>query len=149
MSRVARSLKLTRNLATSRQFLMSSFGSKATADSTQEAAVPAVPISSVAAADAQQRAADIVANARDVRARIDEMCASVGRDPSSVTLIPVSKTKPAEDIRALYDAGFRHFGENYFQELVEKAGELPRDIHWHFIGHLQSSKVCICVCACV
>ena len=122
---------------------MSSFGSKATADSTQEAAVPAVPISSVAAADAQQRAADIVANARDVRARIDEMCASVGRDPSSVTLIPVSKTKPAEDIRALYDAGFRHFGENYFQELVEKAGELPRDIHWHFIGHLQSSKVCI------
>jgi len=86
------------------------------------------------------RLADIIANAQDVRKRIDDQCASVGRDPSSVTLIPVSKTKPAEDIQALYDAGYRHFGENYFQELVDKAATLPKDIHWHFIGHLQSSK---------
>jgi pyridoxal phosphate enzyme (YggS family) len=84
--------------------------------------------------------ADIVANAHDVRKRIDDHCATIGRDPHSVTLIPVSKTKPAEDIQALYDAGYRHFGENYFQELVDKAALLPKDIQWHFIGHLQSSK---------
>jgi len=87
-----------------------------------------------------ERLADIVANAHDVRKRIDAHCASIDRDPCSVTLIPVSKTKPAEDIQALYDAGYRHFGENYFQELVDKAAVLPADIHWHFIGHLQSSK---------
>ncbi|MDP4262962.1 MAG: YggS family pyridoxal phosphate-dependent enzyme [Bacteroidota bacterium] len=59
----------------------------------------------------------------------------------NVTLVAVSKTKPVEDIRALYDLGQRDFGENYVQELVEKAGQLPKDIRWHFIGHLQSNKV--------
>ena len=92
------------------------------------------------AAAVTARLADIVANAQEVRKRIDDHCATIGRDPHSVTLIPVSKTKPAEDIRALYDAGYRHFGENYFQELVDKAAVLPKDIKWHFIGHLQSSK---------
>ncbi len=58
-----------------------------------------------------------------------------------VTLVAVSKTKPASDIQALYDAGQRDFGENYVQELVEKEVLLPTDIHWHFIGHLQSNKV--------
>ncbi|MEN9952861.1 MAG: hypothetical protein RLZZ520_1129, partial [Bacteroidota bacterium] len=58
-----------------------------------------------------------------------------------VTLIAVSKTKPEEDIQALYDAGHRDFGENYVQELVQKQAELPKDIRWHFIGHLQSNKV--------
>ena len=82
----------------------------------------------------------IVSNARQVRRLIDEHCESIGREPSSVSLIPVSKTKPVEDIQALYDEGFRHFGENYFQELLEKAANLPDDIQWHFIGHLQSSK---------
>jgi pyridoxal phosphate enzyme (YggS family) len=58
-----------------------------------------------------------------------------------VTLIAVSKTKPASDIQALYDLGHREFGENYVQELIEKAPLLPADIHWHFIGHLQRNKV--------
>ncbi|MEX6687159.1 YggS family pyridoxal phosphate-dependent enzyme [Danxiaibacter flavus] len=58
-----------------------------------------------------------------------------------VTLVAVSKTKPVEDITALYEAGQRDFGENYVQELLEKEGKLPKDIHWHFIGHLQSNKV--------
>ncbi|HVX50967.1 MAG TPA: YggS family pyridoxal phosphate-dependent enzyme [Chitinophagaceae bacterium] len=56
-------------------------------------------------------------------------------------LVAVSKTKPAEDILALYDAGQRDFGENYVQELVDKQAQLPGDIRWHFIGHLQSNKV--------
>jgi pyridoxal phosphate enzyme (YggS family) len=58
-----------------------------------------------------------------------------------VTLVAVSKTKPAADIEALYALGQRDFGENYVQELVEKQAILPADIHWHFIGHLQSNKV--------
>lgn len=57
------------------------------------------------------------------------------------TLIAVSKLKPVADIKALYDMGHRDFGENYVQELVEKAAQLPKDIRWHFIGHLQSNKV--------
>lgn len=57
------------------------------------------------------------------------------------TLVAVSKTKPVEDIRALYDLGHRDFGENYVQELVQKHEQLPKDIRWHFIGHLQSNKV--------
>ena len=58
-----------------------------------------------------------------------------------VTLIAVSKTKPVEDLQVLYDAGHRDFGENYVQELVQKQAVLPKDIRWHFIGHLQSNKV--------
>jgi PLP dependent protein len=57
------------------------------------------------------------------------------------TLVAVSKTKPAADILELYDLGQRDFGENYVQELVDKEAALPKDIHWHFIGHLQSNKV--------
>lgn len=59
----------------------------------------------------------------------------------NVQLVAVSKTKPNEDIQALYALGQRSFGENYVQELVDKAASLPADIHWHFIGHLQSNKV--------
>lgn len=58
-----------------------------------------------------------------------------------VTLVAVSKTRPAEDIRVLYDLGHRDFGENYVQELLGKQGALPEDIRWHFIGHLQTNKV--------
>ena len=58
-----------------------------------------------------------------------------------VTLVAVSKTKPVEDIKELYDLGHRDFGENYVQELVQKAEQLPKDIRWHFIGHLQTNKV--------
>jgi PLP dependent protein len=57
------------------------------------------------------------------------------------TLVAVSKTKPAEDIFELYNLGQRDFGENYVQELVDKYEQLPKDIRWHFIGHLQSNKV--------
>ncbi|HEY5406642.1 MAG TPA: YggS family pyridoxal phosphate-dependent enzyme [Ginsengibacter sp.] len=58
-----------------------------------------------------------------------------------ITLVAVSKTNPAEDILELYDLGQRDFGENYVQELTEKYEQLPKDIRWHFIGHLQSNKV--------
>lgn len=56
-------------------------------------------------------------------------------------LLAVSKTKPAEDILALYELGQRDFAENYVQELMEKQARLPKDIRWHFIGHLQTNKV--------
>jgi PLP dependent protein len=59
----------------------------------------------------------------------------------NVTLVAVSKLKPIEDLQALYALNHRHFGENYVQELVEKQEALPKDINWHFIGHLQSNKV--------
>lgn len=61
--------------------------------------------------------------------------------PEQVTLIAVSKTKPVSDLQAAYDAGQRHFGENKVQEMVEKAAQLPSNIHWHLIGHLQTNKV--------
>jgi len=65
-----------------------------------------------------------------------EQCKSAG-----VKLIAVSKTKPIEDILYLYNLGHRDFGENYVQELTAKQAELPQDLRWHFIGHLQSNKV--------
>lgn len=61
--------------------------------------------------------------------------------PPSVELIAVSKTKPVEAIQEAYAAGQRHFGENKVQELVDKQTQLPADINWHLIGHLQSNKV--------
>ncbi|MCH2230505.1 MAG: YggS family pyridoxal phosphate-dependent enzyme [Crocinitomicaceae bacterium] len=61
--------------------------------------------------------------------------------PKNVTLVAVSKTKPIEMIQELYDTGQRIFGENKVQELVEKNEQLPNDINWHLIGHLQSNKV--------
>jgi len=60
---------------------------------------------------------------------------------SKITLVAVSKTKLVEDIIELYDLGHRDFAENYVQELVDKAEHLPKDIRWHFIGHLQTNKV--------
>ena len=62
-------------------------------------------------------------------------------ESAKATLVAVSKTKPIEAIKELYEIGHRDFGENYVQELVEKQNQLPPDIHWHFIGHLQSNKV--------
>lgn len=78
-----------------------------------------------------------------VRERIASACAAARRDPSTVSLVAVSKTQPAEAVREAYDAGQRLFGENYVQELAEKAAalsELP-ELTWHFIGHLQRNKV--------
>jgi pyridoxal phosphate enzyme (YggS family) len=77
---------------------------------------------------------DLAANLSDVQRRIN------GR----ATLVAVSKTKPAEAVRALYALGQRDFGENYVQELCDKATALAEscpEIRWHFIGHLQSNKV--------
>lgn len=61
--------------------------------------------------------------------------------PFNARLVAVSKIKPVSDILALYEAGQRIFGENYVQELADKETQLPKDIQWHFIGHLQSNKV--------
>jgi len=61
--------------------------------------------------------------------------------PANVTIVAVSKTKPISDIQEAYHFGVRDFGENYVQELVDKYEALPKDIRWHFIGHLQSNKV--------
>ena len=62
-------------------------------------------------------------------------------ESQAITLIAVSKTKPIEDIQEMYDLGHRDFGENYVQEMTDKQAVLPKDIRWHFIGHLQSNKV--------
>jgi len=58
-----------------------------------------------------------------------------------VQVLPVSKTKPVEDLMSAYEYGVKCFGENYVQELMDKASIMPKDIEWHFIGHLQSNKV--------
>ena len=65
----------------------------------------------------------------------------MGRDPKEVTLIAVSKTKPVEMLKEAYDAGSRCFGENKVQEIMDKYPQLPSDIQWHMIGHLQRNKV--------
>lgn len=77
-----------------------------------------------------------------VRGGIAEACAAAGRDPSEVHLVAVSKTHPPDAIRAAYAAGQRNFGENYAQELRDKAralADLP-DLRWHFVGRIQSNK---------
>lgn len=76
-----------------------------------------------------------------VRKNILKACEKAGRDPESVKLIAVSKTKPAEDIEEIYSLGQRDFGENKVQELSQKIEILPDDIKWHLIGHLQHNKV--------
>ncbi|XP_073124347.1 uncharacterized protein [Henckelia pumila] len=78
---------------------------------------------------------------RSVLQRVNKAADLSGRASDRIRLVAVSKTKPAPLIRQVYDAGHRHFGENYVQELVEKAPQLPDDIEWHFIGNLQSNKV--------
>ncbi|MEX1126493.1 MAG: YggS family pyridoxal phosphate-dependent enzyme [Acidimicrobiia bacterium] len=72
--------------------------------------------------------------------RIGTAARRSGRDPSDITLVAVSKSKPISDIRHLYEIGHRDFGENRAQEMAEKAGALPDDIRWHFIGALQTNK---------
>ncbi len=80
-------------------------------------------------------------NLIQVQENINQACRKAGRDPSEVTLIAVSKTKPVSMIETVYEAGVREFGENKVQELTEKYELLPKDIHWHMIGHLQRNKV--------
>lgn len=78
---------------------------------------------------------------RSVRERIRQAALRAGRNPEEVTLIAVSKTKPAEMIQEAYGCGQRVFGENRVQELTEKLTALPQDISWQLIGHLQTNKV--------
>ncbi|RHZ01344.1 hypothetical protein DYB37_009905 [Aphanomyces astaci] len=82
----------------------------------------------------------VARNLQHVRQRISDVLA-VSPWKQQCTLVAVSKTKPVADIEVAYGLDQRHFGENYIQELVEKAPVCPSDIQWHFIGHLQSNKV--------
>ena len=78
---------------------------------------------------------------KQIRSQISNAELAYNRRPGSVLLLAVSKTKPAEDIAAAYQAGQRHFGENYLQEALRKQQELGAyDITWHFIGPIQSNK---------
>ncbi len=83
----------------------------------------------------------VAENYRYVLKKVEEACARSGRDPKDVTLIAVSKTKPIEMIEEAMEAGARVFGENKVQELCDKYEQLPKDLHWHLIGHLQRNKV--------
>ena len=80
-------------------------------------------------------------NIKHVEEKIDAACKKSGRKPEDVTLIAVSKTKPVSMLKEAYDYGCRDFGENKVQELVDKWEQLPKDIRWHMIGHLQRNKV--------
>jgi len=82
---------------------------------------------------------DVAAGLARVRERIAAACARAGRDPASVRLVAVSKTKPVEMLRAAQAAGQAIFGENYAQDLREKADALA-GVEWHFIGALQTNK---------
>lgn len=83
----------------------------------------------------------IVRNLEEVEERIQKACERAGRKRSEVTLIAVSKTKPVSMLEEAYQQGIREFGENKVQELTEKYECMPKDIHWHLIGHLQRNKV--------
>lgn len=85
------------------------------------------------------RALELVQNYTKINDNVQEYAKQHSSKP--VRLVAVSKLKPSSDIMSLYNHGIRHFGENYVQELITKANELPKDINWHFIGSLQSGKV--------
>lgn len=80
-------------------------------------------------------------NLENVLQKIEAACERAGRSRTDVTLIAVSKTKPLEMLHEAYELGTREFGENKPQELKEKFPEMPPDVHWHMIGHLQRNKV--------
>ncbi len=80
-------------------------------------------------------------NLKKVQENIILAAKRAGRNPDDITLIAVSKTKPAEMIKEVYDCGVREFGENKVQEILQKSEFLPPDISWHMIGHLQRNKV--------
>ena len=80
-------------------------------------------------------------NLVQVSENIKKICEKVGRKPEEVRLIAVSKTKPIEMLLEAYEYGCREFGENKVQELVDKYEQMPKDVKWHMIGHLQRNKV--------
>jgi hypothetical protein len=83
----------------------------------------------------------VAGNLKQIEERIRTAAQRVGRNPDSVRLVAVSKTQPAEAVKAALAAGQQIFGENYVQEFLEKAQQLPESVEWHFIGSLQSNKV--------
>ena len=83
----------------------------------------------------------ISSNLVQINQRINAAAQQAGRDPASVRLVAVSKTRPAADIVEAFQAGQTIFGENYIQELVPKLAEVSEPVQWHMIGHLQSNKV--------
>lgn len=76
-----------------------------------------------------------------VQKNIQDACKRSGRSPKDVTLVAVSKTKPVSMLKEAYDAGQRIFGENKVQEITDKYDQMPSDVQWHMIGHLQRNKV--------
>jgi pyridoxal phosphate enzyme (YggS family) len=87
------------------------------------------------------RPEELLQTLHGIQSQIEDACLSAGRAKTSCQLLPVSKTKPISDLRILYDAGIRAFGENYVQEALEKMATLDHgDIEWHYIGHIQSNK---------
>ena len=80
-------------------------------------------------------------NLANVEKNIEQACKNAGRSRDELTLIAVSKTKPVEMLQEIYDENIRDFGENKVQELCSKMEQLPSDIRWHMIGHLQRNKV--------
>ena len=80
-------------------------------------------------------------NLANIEKNIEQACKNAGRSRDEVTLIAVSKTKPVEILQEIYDENIRDFGENKVQELCSKMGQLPSDIRWHLIGHIQRNKV--------
>ena len=76
-----------------------------------------------------------------VEEKITEACKRAGRAREEVTLIAVSKTKPLEMLQEIYDENIRDFGENKVQEMCDKIENMPSDVNWHMIGHLQTNKV--------
>jgi hypothetical protein len=85
--------------------------------------------------------AEVAENLTDVRARVAAACLRVGREPSAVELIAVSKTIPADAVRQAAVAGQAHFGESRLQEAEPKIELLPGSLHWHFIGRIQRNKL--------
>jgi len=83
---------------------------------------------------------DVAGNLAAVRARIAAAAARAGRDAAAVRLVAVSKTQPAERVRAAVAAGVRDIGENYVQEAATKRAAVGGDVRWHLIGHLQRNK---------
>jgi pyridoxal phosphate enzyme (YggS family) len=97
----------------------------------------------VGVTDVEERRAELGARLQAVRGRIADACVAAGRDPAEVTLVAVTKTFPASDVRLLSELGVRDVGENRDQEAAPKAAEcaaLASRLTWHFIGQLQTNK---------
>lgn len=83
----------------------------------------------------------VAENYKKIKQIVDDTAVNASRNSDEVTLIAVSKTKPIEMLKEAYSAGARDFGENKVQEIVDKYPQMPRDVKWHMIGHLQTNKV--------